>query len=335
MRVTDDLQIVNDESIARLHILPLRCRLDQRALRFAQAFFAPDEDEEAAKHQWLRKLNLTEIPPPKLTWFKVKSCKMKVDYKPIKMNVDALREGCYVELINLSPLVDMVIVLKEVVIFELVGFGPVLREMLARWIEDICATQLYKFVTNASPFQPFSAVGEGAAEMFILPWQAYREGKGVGRAVRSGATAFAESVAYETLNTTAKLTELTGRALSSRGPVARPLTRLDEATSPLPSRPQGTPRGVRETTHHALESLARGVETANYKVVIVPYREYQRSGPTGAARSVVRGIPVAIMAPIGAASEALSYTLLGARNQVRPDIRREEEANERGLLHDS
>jgi autophagy-related protein 2 len=83
-----------------------------------------------------------------------------------------------------------------------------------------------------------------------------------------------------------------------------------------------------------LESIARGLETANYKIVIVPYREYRKSGTSGAVRSVMRGIPVAIAAPVGAATEALSYTLLGVRNQVRPDIRKEEEANERGLRHD-
>jgi hypothetical protein len=86
-----------------------------------------------------------------------------------------------------------------------------------------------------------------------------------------------------------------------------------------------------DTTPHMIESLSRGLQIANYKVVIIPYREYHRSGTTGAVVSVLKGIPVALAAPASGAVEALSFALLGARNQIRPDIRREEEASQRGL----
>jgi autophagy-related protein 2 len=90
-----------------------------------------------------------------------------------------------------------------------------------------------------------------------------------------------------------------------------------------------------DTATHGLESIARGFQEANFKVVIIPYREYQRNGTTGALKSVLRGIPVALAAPASGAVEALSFTLLGARNQLRPDIRKEEEVNQRGLRHDT
>ena len=74
-------------------------------------------------------------------------------------------------------------------------------------------------------------------------------------------------------------------------------------------------------------SLARGLNAANYKVVVVPYREFMRNGVTGAVTSVIKGIPVLLVAPVTGATEAVSYTLLGARNALRPDIRAEEEAS--------
>ncbi len=49
---------------------------------------------------------------------------------------------------------------------------------------------------------------------------------------------------------------------------------------------------------------------------------------------MVKGIPVAVRAPLSGASEALSYTLLGVRNQLRPDMMKEEKANLRGLSSD-
>ena len=99
----------------------------------------------------------------------------------------------------------------------------------------------------------------------------------------------------------------------------------------LPLRPLETPRGISDIGPHALESLSRGLATANLKVVVIPYREYRRNGATGAVRSVLKGIPVAIAAPASGAAEALSFTLLGVRNSLRPDIYKEEEVNIRGL----
>ena len=52
-----------------------------------------------------------------------------------------------------------------------------------------------------------------------------------------------------------------------------------------------------------------------------------RNGMTGALTSVIKGIPVLLVAPLTGATEAASYTLLGARNALRPDIRKEEEAS--------
>lgn len=321
-RITEDNEIANDESQVVLEVLALRANIDQRAIRFAAAFFSTED--AGVEKEWN---GLRVIPPPLFQSFKVKSFKLKVNYTPEKVDVAALRQGSYVELINISPLVDMVLTLQAVHLEALIGFGPNVKECISRWIEDICATQLHKFLANAKAFQPFSNVGGHALDLFVVPWEAYRKGEPVGRAVRTRAASFAGTVAYETLNTTAKLTGYAAQALSSA-------SAPQNAASALPSRPNETPRGIGETANHALESIARGLETANYKIVIVPYREYRKSGTSGAVRSVMRGIPVAIAAPVGAATEALSYTLLGVRNQVRPDIRKEEEANERGLRHD-
>ena len=80
-----------------------------------------------------------------------------------------------------------------------------------------------------------------------------------------------------------------------------------------------------------MESLARGLDHANYKIVVVPYKVFQEKGATSAAKSVLKGIPIAIMAPLASINEAMSYTLLGARNTLRPEVRKEDEASQSGL----
>jgi len=102
----------------------------------------------------------------------------------------------------------------------------------------------------------------------------------------------------------------------------------------LPARPSETPSKVGQVARHAVDSLSRGFEEANYKIIIVPCREYSRSGTTGAVKSVIRGIPVAVRAPLSGASEAVSYATLLARNAVNPEKRKEEEATLKGLSSD-
>jgi hypothetical protein len=322
-KVTADNKIAPQESEAVLQFLPLRCRIYQQSLRFARAFFTSGEQVPAKG--WASQL--TEIPPPVFVSTRVKPCKLKVDYTPDRVDVAALRNGSVVELINISPLNDMVILLDAVDMDDKVGLGEVLTTLARSWVQDICSTQLHKFVTSNSAFQPISSISNGAIDMVVLPWDAVKSGNSVSKAVKKGVFRFAESVVYEALNVGTKVTNVAAAALSSASSTAAQRSALPT----LPARPAEIPRTLMETTDHSLEILAKGFETANYKIIIIPYREYRRSGAAGAVASAVKGIPVAVMAPMGAASEAISYTLLGARNQVRPEIRKEDEAGQRGL----
>lgn len=328
-RVTPENKLASDECQVRVELLPLRCNVDQRAIRFAQAFFGGGKGDKETSPDWARGMHL--VPPPLFQLFCVKRCKLKVDYNPEKIDVTALREGSYVELINLSPLDGMVLTLKKVELYGHVGLDSVIGELLRRWVQDICATQIHKFIINARPFEPVTNVGGGIFDLVVLPWESFKSGGSITRGIRSGLSSLAGAVAYETLTTSSRVTQFAADGM------ARVISSQDGPATPsisLPSRPMETPRSISDVTGHALESVARGVQAANYKVVIVPYREYRKSGPSGAAKSVLKGIPVAIMAPITGATEAISYTLLGARNQMRPDIRKEEEASHRGLHYD-
>jgi hypothetical protein len=323
-RVTSDNQVASDECEVTVTILPMRCVVDQRAILFTLAFFSSKEEEKCTTgtKDWTAGLHLA--PPPIFRLFCVKPWKLKVWYTPIKIDLVALRDGSFVELINLSPLDGMVITLQQVNVEGEVGMGSVAGVLFRSWVQDICATQLHKFLTNARPFEPFANVGSGFLDLVVLPYEAFRNGESIRRAMRSGISSLAGTLAFETLTTTSRLTQYA--ASKTHASLS--------ANHPLPSRPFGTPKGVGDVTGHVMESLTRGLQAANYKVVVVPYREFIRNGATGAMTSVIRGIPVLLVAPLTGAAEALSYTLLGARNALRPDIVKEEEASLRGLYYD-
>ena len=222
----------------------------------------------------------------------------------------------------------MILALQPVEMQDLTGWGSVFRELAGRWIEDICATQAHKFFTRASPFQPFSNLGDPLADLAMVLLVPEGGVTDYFKGIVGGTTNFAGKVALEALSTSAKLTgfaanQLNSKALSSAG-----------LKSSLPRRPRNVPRHAGDAAGHAYESVARGLREANYKIVTVPLREYQHNGAGGAARSALKGIPLGVIAPIAGASEALSYTLLGLRNQLRPDLRKEEEASLRGLHYE-
>jgi autophagy-related protein 2 len=315
--LSSDGAIQNDECEVTMQLLPMRAILDQRAIQFAQGFFQQEHVE--VSNNWTNGLIL--VPPPRFRSFRVRKWKLKVDYIPQQLDVDALRDGCIVELINLSPIDGMVITLSQVAVEDVVGLGDVVGALTESWLDEIVSTQLYKFLANARPFEPISDVGQGISDLVVLPYDAFKNGEDFRRAVSSGLKSLAGTMAFQALTTTSRLTEYAASRMATL------VGGRFQNHMPLPTRPTAAPKGVQDVTGHAMESLARGFQAANYKIVIVPYREYHRRGAIGAASSVLQGIPVMLVAPVTGAAEALSYTLLGARNALRPDIRREEEAS--------
>ena len=315
LRISSDGKVMSDESRATLELLPLRCYLNQNSLRFIRNFFRKTDGEgalfDAGEDGVVSDDGIIDIF---FESFKVRPCKVKVDYQPENMDIHSFREGHYIELLNICPLEEMILTLQPTEMKDLTGWGPVFSELSSRWLEDICSTQAHKFLTRASPFQPISNLGDpllDLAMVLIVP-----EGNITAyfRGVVSGTTIFAGKVALEALSTAAKLTRFAANQLNSK------------ALPSAPRRPKRAPRHAGDAAIHAYESVARGLREANYKIVAVPLREYQNSGVRGAAGSALRGVPIAVLCPIAGASEALSYTLLGLRNQLRPDLRKEDDA---------
>ncbi|KAL7574972.1 hypothetical protein ACA910_010791 [Epithemia clementina (nom. ined.)] len=315
-RVSPEGGVMGDECEVAMKVLPLRCFLDQKTIRFLSAYFKSDTSEETKEGNSLP-AGLHSIPPPLFRKFIAKPIKLKVNYKPQKLDQSALYNGQIVELLNLSPLDSLVLTLQQVEVSNVVGFGGVVGVLVPKWIQYVSSTQLLKFLTNAKPFQPITTVGEGFSDMVVLPWEAVKQGGDFQKALRAGAASFGRAVAYQALTLSSEAAEV--------------FASVGGGQHLLPSRPVEIPVGVKDTTSHVVESLSRGFQAANTKIVIIPYHEYQRNGTTGLVTSVIRGIPVAITAPASGAAEAISYALIGMRNRLRPDIRREEEASQRGL----
>ena len=326
-RVSSDGKLMSDESRATLELLPLRCYFNQNALRFVRNFFSGNHPVESEEDNAQDSSDDTQIEDDEIVQiffesFSVRPVRLKVDYQPENMDVDSFKEGNYIELLNICPLEEMVLNLQQVKMKDLTGWGSVFGELASKWIEDICNTQSHKFFTRASPFQPFSNLSDPLLDLAMVLVVPEGSTSAYLKSIIGGTTHLASKIVLEALSTSAKLTKFAAKAIPSK------------VKGSLPRRPKTVPRHAGDSMSHAYESVTSGLREANYKIVTIPLKEYQRSGASGAATAAVKGIPIGIIAPLAGASEALSYTLLGLRNSLQPDVRREEEASLRGLPSD-
>jgi hypothetical protein len=138
-KVRGENEIANDVAEATMQLLPMRCIIDQRSISFIRAFFGSDEEGDK-KEDWMTGLHV--VPPPRFRIFRVKQWTVKVDYIPKTIDFSALREGSFVELVNLNPIDGMVITLQQVNAKNEIGFGAVFGSLVRSWVQDVCATQV-------------------------------------------------------------------------------------------------------------------------------------------------------------------------------------------------
>lgn len=320
-KFSSDGKLMGDEGRVTMEFLPLRFFIHQVALRFIRGFFRHEEVGISKES--------SVAAPPEIFFpvFQVKPFNIKVDYKPKHVNTSALKDGSLVELLNVLPLEDMILRLSEVEMRNLTGWGSIISELACNWLQDISSTQMHKFLTRTTPLQPFATVGDGMKQFLMIPLEEYQQKGDVKKGLRKGTKKLANVLAYETLGVGAKVSGFVAKKLGKKKSKRRV-----ETDHHLLSLGSSLPRSMNEVSDHAIESLTRGLKEANAKMIIIPYRQYQESGTRGAMKSVVKGLPVAVCAPLSGAAEAVSYGLYGVRNQLRPDLREEEEASNR--LHE-
>merc|ERR1712157_221540 len=182
--------------------------------------------------------------------------------------------GNYIEILNLLPLEEMVLNLQSVELRNLTGWISVIMELVCKWVQDVSSTQMHKFLTTTSPIRPIANVGDGVKQFVMIPLEEYKQHGHVRKGFQRGTATLAEVVAYEALNISSKVTSFAARALGTANHETSEL-------EPFPLRPEIIPRSMGDVSSHAVASLSRGLKEANAKIVIMPYREYHRTGTKG------------------------------------------------------
>ena len=215
------------------------------------------------------------------------------------------------ELLKLFPLSGVELSLCPVCAQD-TSLDAFINMALHSWAQEITTSQLHKFAARVGPMRPLAAVGQTAANIILLPLRAYRQNGRVLFGLRQGALEFLKTVTVESAHVSAMVSKSLASTLSFLAETPSQGVAIEQ------------PSGVTSGLSHAQSSLTHGLNIATHAVIAVPLDDYRRGGTGTALKSVVRAVPVAVLASMIGATEAMSFTLLGIRNSMAPDRRHDD-----------
>ncbi len=152
---------LGDELRVKIRLLPLHISFAQHTIDFLRDFFtASPETEEEDKAEMARRGK--SLDPACISFFQsfdVSACKLLIDYIPRTIQIDALKSGSYIELLNLFPL--------EVVIYVLtLLLSTILIHGWLNWWRLVALPTSSPFLTLYSPLHT-------SYREFLLPLTEY------------------------------------------------------------------------------------------------------------------------------------------------------------------
>jgi len=174
----------------------------------------------------------------------------------------------------------------------------------------------------------------------LIPLKDYNRTGGVLREIKKGTSVLLQTITKEALHGAHQLTMLVARAIAElaadphdpntvrSGSSSRSIShqsRGNRVSSSSAFRATHQPENLAQGISLAVDSLSRELSGALETVVAIPIKQFQRTGPGGYVKAVIRALPIAVLRPVGGAAEAVSYTLLGLRNSIDPNAMQDEE----------
>ncbi|OJD15914.1 hypothetical protein AJ78_03857 [Emergomyces pasteurianus Ep9510] len=321
-------ELAASEIVLKATILPLRLHVDQDALDFMTRFFEFKDDSAP--------VDTSPTEQPFLQRVEVNAVRVRLDFKPKRVDYGSLRSGRTTEFMNFFVLEEADMVLRHVIIYGVSGFEKLGVTLNDIWMPDIKANQLPGVLAGLAPIKSLVGVGSGFKDLVVIPMREYKKDGRIVRSIQKGALAFAKTTTNELVKLGAKLaigtqTVLQGTEDFLNAPVGLASQRAflptdddsaDEEQqkqfSPYADQPVGVVQGLRG----AYASLERDLLMARDAIVAVPGEVLDSGSAQGAARALLKRAPTVILRPAIGASKALGQTLLGAGNSLDPTNRR-------------
>ncbi|KAA8536190.1 hypothetical protein F0562_028668 [Nyssa sinensis] len=305
-----------EEYRLRIAFLPMLLHLHQGQLDFFISFFggssvdqSPSAPQDSGESKMLPKKSSNfgghtiseEALLPYFQKFDIWPVLVRIDYSPRHVDLAALRGGKYVELVNLVPWKGVELQLKH--------------------------NQIHKLLQGLPPIRSLVAVGSGAGKLVSLPVKNYRKDHRLLKGVQRGTIAFLRSISLEAVGLGVHLAAgahdilLQAEYILTSIPPSVPWPVQSRMRSNIRS---NQPKDARQGMQQACESISDGLGKCASALVQTPLKRYQSGGGAGSAlATAVQAAPVAAVAPAAAAACAVHCALLGIRNSLDPEHKKE------------
>ncbi|KZV55672.1 hypothetical protein F511_24349 [Dorcoceras hygrometricum] len=252
---------------------------------------------------------------------------IRVDYSPCHVDLTALSGGKYVELVNLVPWKDVELRLKHVQGVGLYGWNSVCETILGEWLEDISKNQVHKLLKGLPPIKSLVAVGSGAAKLVSLPVKNYRKDHRLIKGMQRGTIAFLRSISLEAIGLGVHLAAgahnilLQAEYILSNIPPSVPWQVESRVVTNVRS---NQPKDAQQGIHQACQSITDGLGKSASALIQTPLKKLQRGAGVGSTlATAVQATPAAAIAPASATAHAVHCALLGFRNSLDPERKRD------------
>ncbi|KAI3441378.1 Autophagy-related protein 2 [Psidium guajava] len=326
-------------------LLPLRLHLHQRQLDFLISFFGnedPPQDWSSgvqnnlggsevllqnAQSGSMRNAIVDEALLPYFQKFDIKPFSVRVDYIPQHVDLAALGGGKYVELVNLVPWKGIELHLKPVQAVGVYGWNNICETIIGEWLEDISQNQIRKVLRGLPTIRSLISVTSAAAKLVSCPVENYKKDHRVLKGLQRGTVAFLRSISLEAVGLGVHLAAgahdilLQAEYILASIPPSSPWPLQNRANANVRSnQPKDAQHGIKQ----AYECISDGLGKSASALVQTPLKKYQRGAGAGAAISTAfRAVPAATIAPVSACASAVHYALLGIRNSLDPEHKKE------------
>ncbi|KAL1873372.1 autophagy-related protein 2 [Paecilomyces lecythidis] len=310
------------EIVLKATVLPLRLHVDQDALDFMSRFFEFKDENAPAPS--------SPSEQPFLQRVEVNAVRVRLDFKPKRVDYGGLRSGRTTEFMNFFVLDNADMVLRHVIIYGVSGFEKLGLTLNDIWMPDVKRNQLPGVLAGLAPIRSIVNVGSGVKDLVVVPMREYKKDGRIVRSIQKGAMAFAKTTTNELVKLGAKLaigtqTVLQGAEdfLNTPG-ASQPVLDddLDEEEKKQISLYADQPVGVVQGLRGAYSSLERDLLLTRDAIVAVPGEIMDSGSAAGAAKAVWKRAPTVILRPAIGATKAVGQTLLGAGNTLDPTNRR-------------
>lgn len=175
----------------------MRLHVDQDTLDFLTRFFEFKDDSVLPPN--------TPAEIPFLQRVEVNAIRVKLDYKPKKVDYAGLRSGHTTEFMNFFILEEADMVLRHVILYGISGFPRMGVELNATWMPDIKQTQLGDVLAGVAPVRSIVNIGSGVKDLVVVPMREYRKDGRIVRSLQKGAWKFAKTTTSELVRLGAKV----------------------------------------------------------------------------------------------------------------------------------